>query len=77
MSVVIGLLWAASSALTLVVVRRITGRQQYLFDRDGPVGPPAAWYPDPLGRYEYRYWDGRQWTADVSRQGQVESSPIA
>ncbi|MBN1193118.1 MAG: DUF2510 domain-containing protein, partial [Coriobacteriia bacterium] len=26
----------------------------------------ASWYPDPTGRHEQRYWDGTQWTADVS-----------
>jgi len=27
---------------------------------------PAAWYPDPSGRYPLRYWDGTKWTAHVS-----------
>jgi hypothetical protein len=36
-----------------------------------PVAPtaptfPAAWYPDPLGRYPHRYWDGTAWTGWVS-----------
>jgi hypothetical protein len=29
----------------------------------------AGWYPDPMGRYEYRYHNGVQWTADVSVGG--------
>jgi uncharacterized protein YxjI len=33
--------------------------------------PAAGWYPDPLGRYELRYWDGRAWTAHVSTRGQA------
>lgn len=32
-------------------------------------GPAAGWYPDPFGRYETRYWDGRAWTANVSTRG--------
>jgi uncharacterized protein YxjI len=32
-------------------------------------GPAAAWYPDPFGRYEIRYWDGQAWTANVSTRG--------
>jgi uncharacterized protein YxjI len=32
--------------------------------------PAAGWYPDPLGRHELRYWDGRAWTAHVSTRGQ-------
>lgn len=29
----------------------------------------AAWHPDPGGRYEYRWWDGLQWTDQVSTGG--------
>lgn len=29
----------------------------------------AGWYPDPMGRYEYRYHNGLVWTADVSVGG--------
>jgi hypothetical protein len=25
----------------------------------------AAWYPDPSGRHEHRYWDGDHWTDRV------------
>jgi hypothetical protein len=28
--------------------------------------PAAAWYPDPTGRFELRYWDGTRWTEHVS-----------
>ena len=30
---------------------------------------PADWYPDPFGRYEYRFHNGATWTADVSTNG--------
>ncbi len=30
---------------------------------------PAAWHPDPLGRHQYRYWDGGRWTEHVADQG--------
>ena len=29
----------------------------------------SGWFPDPLGRYEYRYHNGVVWTADVSVDG--------
>jgi hypothetical protein len=29
----------------------------------------AGWHHDPTGRYEYRYFNGRAWTADVSADG--------
>lgn len=36
--------------------------------------PPAgAWYPDPSGRHELRWWDGTRWTDTVSDHGQVSA----
>jgi hypothetical protein len=32
-----------------------------------PSNPPAAWYPDPQGAPQQRWWDGTQWTAHVQR----------
>ena len=36
---------------------------------------PAAWYKDPSGRYEMRYWNGTSWTEHVSRGGQQFTDP--
>ncbi|MGV9801482.1 AIM24 family protein [Mycobacterium sp. NPDC003449] len=41
---------------------------------NGPQQP--AWLPDPEGRYEYRWWDGRSWTDQVSQQGQIGTAPL-
>src|SRR4051812_4193806 len=35
----------------------------------GTYGGGPGWYPDPLGRFEHRYWDGARWTEHVSRHG--------
>lgn len=35
----------------------------------GAGAPGADWYPDPTGRFEYRFYNGAAWTADVSRGG--------
>ena len=32
---------------------------------------PAGWYPDPTGRYEYRWWDSKSWTPTVGVNGQT------
>lgn len=37
---------------------------------------PAAWHPDPSGRFQFRYWDGRSWTAHVSRAGRAFHDPL-
>ena len=38
----------------------------------------ANWYRDPLGRGEYRYWDGQRWTEHIATSGRkLIDSPIA
>lgn len=41
------------------------------------VLPAPDWYPDPSGRFHYRWWDGAMWTAQVSLHGQhlIDSHP--
>jgi hypothetical protein len=44
-----------------------------------PIAPtvtPAGWYPDPSGRYEHRWYDGRTWTAAVAHRGQTGHDPL-
>jgi hypothetical protein len=36
----------------------------------------AAWYPDPVGRHDYRFWSGTDWTDHVSDQGVQGEDPI-
>jgi len=37
---------------------------------------PANWYPDPSGRAQARYWNGRMWTAHVVSDGVTTLDPI-
>jgi len=43
------------------------------------TGTPAApaWYTDPTGRHQHRYWDGGQWTAWVADNGTQGQDPLA
>lgn len=41
-----------------------------------PSATPAGWFPDPLDRYEHRYFNGATWTADVSNLGQRLVDPL-
>jgi TIR domain/Protein of unknown function (DUF2510) len=43
---------------------------------EAPAGPAAAWFPDPLGRFEQRYWDGTAWTATVASGGRPSVDPL-
>lgn len=41
------------------------------------TGPnQGSWQPDPEGRYDYRWWDGRQWTDQISHQGRMGTAPL-
>ncbi len=35
-----------------------------------------GWYPDPTGRHERRYWDGKGWTALVEDQRVTANDPL-
>ena len=41
-----------------------------------PASPPA-WHPDPSRRFHYRWWDGHQWTSQVSTDGHhlIDTNP--
>ncbi len=41
-----------------------------------PVAAPPQWYADPLGRHQYRYWDGTQWTPHVADEGATGYDPV-
>lgn len=41
-----------------------------------PPLPPPAWYPDPSGAGELRYWNGAAWTPGVVIAGQVTERPM-
>ena len=39
-------------------------------------GSSPGWFPDPTGRYEFRYHNGQRWTNDVSVDGERYVDPI-
>lgn len=41
-----------------------------------PPGTPAAWYPDPSGRHDHRWFNGSSWTADVADGGNRGFDPL-
>jgi hypothetical protein len=38
-------------------------------------GPNSAWFADPTGRYQYRYWSGAAWTGHVATNGVQSIDP--
>jgi hypothetical protein len=40
---------------------------------------PAGWFTDPTSKYSYRYWNGAQWTNQVSTGGNsgTDSDPMS
>ncbi|HEX6887132.1 MAG TPA: hypothetical protein VF143_03420 [Candidatus Nanopelagicales bacterium] len=43
---------------------------------DDVQGLAADWYPDPLGRWQLRWWSGSAWTLWVSDGESVHSAPL-
>ena len=41
-----------------------------------PTSTPSGWFPDPLERYDHRYFNGTTWTSDVSSGGQRYVDPL-
>ncbi|MFW2336356.1 DUF2510 domain-containing protein [Ilumatobacter sp.] len=41
-----------------------------------PSAPTPGWFPDPLGRYDHRYFNGTSWTSDVSVAGERFVDPL-
>jgi hypothetical protein len=43
----------------------------------GECRSPPAWHPDPSGRFHYRWWDGSEWTSQVSIDGHhlIDTNP--
>ncbi len=37
---------------------------------------PADWSADPMGRHQYRYWDGASWTGHVADGGEASEDPL-
>jgi hypothetical protein len=37
---------------------------------------PSGWFPDPLGRYDHRWFNGTSWTSDVSTDGRRLVDPL-
>ncbi len=42
----------------------------------GTDGAAAGWYPDPTRRFEFRYFNGERWTADVAQYSNRYVDPI-
>ncbi len=41
-----------------------------------PASTAAAWYPDPSGHHEHRYWNGTAWTEHVSDHGNAGTDTL-
>lgn len=44
-------------------------------EKPAAVANPARWTNDPFERHEFRYWNGKKWTDQVSDQGVVSRDP--
>ena len=73
-----------STAETPATAETPTEETSAIATTDGPMrgNPEAAWYADPMGRHQHRYWDGAQWTHHVADDGvaavdELQAAPAA
>ena len=45
-------------------------------DSEAAPQDKTGWHPDPLGRYEHRYWEGTEWSGHVSTAGVTAWDPL-
>jgi hypothetical protein len=76
-----------AAALSAAMVVSLTRRQESGAIALGPAlsgavprgwgrPSPAAWHPDPTGRFDLRYWDGSLWTEHVLRGEEQSTDPV-
>jgi hypothetical protein len=41
-----------------------------------PVAAPPSWQADPSGKFDFRYWNGEEWTEFVSKDGVSSRDPF-
>ena len=80
---VLGLLLGFIGWIIIAVLPRSADKEaefqrQVAFAGDRSTAPsvPGQWAPDPYGRFDHRYFDGRDWTSHVTRDGQSLSDPV-
>jgi len=67
--------WNTAAQQETVVVLKRPSEQPV--DRNRQVAAaPGAWYPDPRGRHELRWWSGSEWTDRVSDAGREAVDPV-
>jgi Domain of unknown function (DUF4328)/Protein of unknown function (DUF2510) len=57
-------------------LRSSVGAPSYVIAPATAPAPGPGWFPDPAGRFDYRWWDGARWTDTVSRGGSTTTDPV-
>jgi Protein of unknown function (DUF2510) len=76
------ILFVGGAVLAVVVAVRRSGARRALLAPAVQTGTwvqgavAAGWFADPSRRHELRYWDGQQWTEQVSDRGTQAVDPI-
>jgi hypothetical protein len=58
-------------------VEHVEGADATDGDAAAATTSPPSWHPDPSGRFHYRWWNGTQWTSQVSTDGHhlIDTNP--
>ena len=72
---------ALDAEIARLSLRRDQLRARLASSATGDLAAPATssakagWYPDPFGRFPWRYWSGTEWTGSVGRNGMTYQDP--
>ena len=67
--------WGTNPQVETVIVLKRPSEQPADRNRQPPAAP-GAWYPDPRGRHQLRWWSGSEWTDRVSDAGREGVDPV-
>jgi hypothetical protein len=78
------LIFLALLVMMVIWIRWVPDEDRVHVAASSPMVGPAwtaamsasGWYPDPLRRYQWRYWDGQVWSGHVANDGLLASDPL-
>src|SRR6478672_2399782 len=68
--------WPSSPGYSPDCHRVLVRHAQSIKERTVTGPEQGSWQPDPDGRFEHRWWDGRNWTDQVAQRGRTFTAPL-
>ena len=73
---VVALIAIVVAVLVLALIVGLSIRRSNRRRGAAAVNAGPGWFPDPVGRFPMRYWDGATWTGSVSDGASTRDDPM-